>query len=156
MYAFEYNKNIPITYSFNRNDIYHLDILAYFITRRREKWVILYKDAATFTTPTWVLSAPDGPHVGPMNLAIRVVTRTANIITYLHIQTGPQRGIPTWDQSSQLGSIPTLHPTWPRFRTDGQLVTTEWQTEYKWEKRICAGNYGDSFFISKHRLGTDN
>ena len=24
--------------------------------------------------PTWVLSAPDGPHVGPMNLAIRGVT----------------------------------------------------------------------------------
>ena len=23
--------------------------------------------------PTWVLSAPDGPHVGPMNLAIRVI-----------------------------------------------------------------------------------
>ena len=23
--------------------------------------------------PTWVLPAPDGPHVGPMNLAIRVV-----------------------------------------------------------------------------------
>ena len=23
--------------------------------------------------PTWVLSAPDGPHVGPMNLAIRLV-----------------------------------------------------------------------------------
>ena len=22
--------------------------------------------------PTWVLSAPDGPHDGPMNLAIRV------------------------------------------------------------------------------------
>ena len=22
--------------------------------------------------PTWVLAAPDGPHVGPMNLAIRV------------------------------------------------------------------------------------
>ena len=22
--------------------------------------------------PTWVMSAPDGPHVGPMNLAIRV------------------------------------------------------------------------------------
>ena len=22
--------------------------------------------------PTWVLSAPDGPHAGPMNLAIRV------------------------------------------------------------------------------------
>ena len=24
------------------------------------------------TGPIWVLSAPDGPHVGPMNLAIRV------------------------------------------------------------------------------------
>ena len=24
--------------------------------------------------PTWVLSAPDGPHVGPMNLAIRDAT----------------------------------------------------------------------------------
>ena len=24
--------------------------------------------------PTWVLSAPDGPHIGPMNLAIRVVS----------------------------------------------------------------------------------
>ena len=24
--------------------------------------------------PTWVLSAPDGPHVGPMNLAIWVGT----------------------------------------------------------------------------------
>ena len=26
--------------------------------------------------PTWVLSAPDGPHVGPMNLAIRVVKQS--------------------------------------------------------------------------------
>ena len=26
--------------------------------------------------PTWVLSAPDGPHVGPMNLAIRVSSIT--------------------------------------------------------------------------------
>ena len=26
---------------------------------------------AKFMGPTWVLSAPDGPHVGPMNLAIR-------------------------------------------------------------------------------------
>ena len=27
--------------------------------------------------PIWVLSAPDGPHVGPMNLAIRVVKENA-------------------------------------------------------------------------------
>ena len=26
--------------------------------------------------PTWVLSAPDGPHIGPMNLAIKVIHRT--------------------------------------------------------------------------------
>ena len=26
--------------------------------------------------PNWVLSAPDGPHVGPMNLAIRVAFNT--------------------------------------------------------------------------------
>ena len=30
------------------------------------------------TGPTWVLSAPDGPHVGPMNLAIRCI--------YWHLQ----------------------------------------------------------------------
>ena len=28
--------------------------------------------------PTWVLSAPDGPHVGPMNLAIREAIRYYN------------------------------------------------------------------------------
>ena len=29
--------------------------------------------------PTWVLSAPDGPHVGPMNIAIRVVTSVRQV-----------------------------------------------------------------------------
>ena len=28
--------------------------------------------------PTWVLSAPDGPHVGPMNLAIRGYSHASN------------------------------------------------------------------------------
>ena len=33
--------------------------------------------------PTWVLAAPDGPQVGPMNLAIRVGLRNmAQQITY--------------------------------------------------------------------------
>ena len=27
--------------------------------------------------PTWVLSAPDGPHVGPMNLAIRDIIHSS-------------------------------------------------------------------------------
>ena len=29
--------------------------------------------------PTWVLSAPDGPHVGPINFAIRVNNRNTYI-----------------------------------------------------------------------------
>ena len=38
--------------------------------------IILYNDPDSKVHganmgPTWVLSAPDGPHVGPMNLAIR-------------------------------------------------------------------------------------
>ena len=32
--------------------------------------------------PTWVLSAPGGPHVGPMNLAIRGVTRLEWAVAY--------------------------------------------------------------------------
>ena len=31
--------------------------------------------------PTWVLSAPDGPHIGPMNLAIRGVSNSAQFVT---------------------------------------------------------------------------
>ena len=30
--------------------------------------------------PTWVLSAPYGPHVGPMNLAIRDATAATNLV----------------------------------------------------------------------------
>ena len=44
---------------------------------RRVKYVFEYsspdsKVHGTNMGPTWVLLAPDGPHVGPMNLAIRV------------------------------------------------------------------------------------
>ena len=31
--------------------------------------------------PTWVLSAPDGPYVGPMNLANRDILRGASLAT---------------------------------------------------------------------------
>ena len=31
--------------------------------------------------PTWVLSAPDGSHVGPMNLAIRVANAEVTTVT---------------------------------------------------------------------------
>ena len=36
--------------------------------------------------PIWVLSAPDGPHVGPMNLAIRVHSTTAKVVSNLKQQ----------------------------------------------------------------------
>ena len=32
--------------------------------------------------PTWVLSAPDGPHVGPMNLAIRGGIRVESVVAH--------------------------------------------------------------------------
>ena len=38
--------------------------------------------------PTWVLSAPVGPHVFPMNLAIREVTTSSTITTICRITTG--------------------------------------------------------------------
>ena len=34
--------------------------------------------------PTWVLSAPDRPHIGPMNLAIRVITSKWNWDVMIH------------------------------------------------------------------------
>ena len=40
--------------------------------------------------PNWVLSAPDGPHVGPMNLAIRegieIQSQTNNLAPLLFVQ----------------------------------------------------------------------
>ena len=37
--------------------------------------------------PTWVLSAPDGPHVGPMNLAIRDADNDV-VVTGLVVECG--------------------------------------------------------------------
>ena len=46
--------------------------------------------------PTWVLSAPDGPHVGPMNLAVRVVsTDWCNVTGSLF-----NVGLATWSHNS--------------------------------------------------------
>ena len=39
--------------------------------------------------PTWVLSAPDGPHVGPMNLAIWdiiMIEQPCKVLTFYLIQ----------------------------------------------------------------------
>ena len=43
--------------------------------------------------PTWVLSAPGGPHVGPVNLAIRVVNKFV-WVTIEHITPVVIRGVP--------------------------------------------------------------
>ena len=41
--------------------------------------------------PNWVLSAPDGPHVGPMNLAIRDGLVMTSAYTYHHSHVGGWR-----------------------------------------------------------------
>ena len=34
--------------------------------------------------PIWVLSAPDGPHVGPMNLAMRDISLLCKVYPNIH------------------------------------------------------------------------
>ena len=41
------------------------------------------------TGPTWVLSAPDGPHGGPINLAIRVGAQGRHNYDYLRTVAAP-------------------------------------------------------------------
>ena len=49
--------------------------ISYFLSIRRYVSIDIYPDSKVHRAnmgPTWILSAPDGPHVGPMNLATRV------------------------------------------------------------------------------------
>ena len=52
--------------------------------------------------PTWVLSAPDGPHVGPVNLAIRDYKIRFNVPHLLCFGTGqrPAAQIPQCTSST--------------------------------------------------------
>ena len=46
----------------------------------------IYPDTKVHGTnmgPTWALSGPDGPHVGSINLAIRVAFREGNLFNYI-------------------------------------------------------------------------
>ena len=45
------------------------------VAKNMHVFVFIPTQIARFMGPTWVLSAPDGPHFGPMNLAIREVLR---------------------------------------------------------------------------------
>ena len=54
--------------------------------------------------PTWVLSAPDEPHVGRMNLAIRVpLPSPSKLYTKFHLNHANQTGVivQTWTTSTE-------------------------------------------------------
>ena len=66
--------------------------------------------------PTWVLSAPDGSHVGPMNLAVRVasfwdVVHIRNTITASHQPCGDaillvtQNKLPVWTHHPRIYNL---------------------------------------------------
>ena len=49
------------------------------VRRRQLSGILDSKVHGANMGPTWVLSAPDGPHVGPMILAIRDIAVPSNI-----------------------------------------------------------------------------
>ena len=62
--------------------------------------------------PTWVLSAPDGPHVVPMNLVIRVCM--------INLFTGRfqlQQAKPPCDQIIYATPLQSLEPVWKLYAT---------------------------------------
>ena len=82
--------------------------------------------------PTWVLSAPDGLHVGPMNLAIReilrhciteilhtqrlhkvqgvhIVAAVCNITSTVSVTNEPMKTHQYWQISSANGSLTTFY-----------------------------------------------
>ena len=68
-------------------------------TPRRRHWNIeIFPESkvhGAYMGPTWVLSAPDGPHVGPMNLASRVPSSPFLILIFImlwrHVVPGRPR-----------------------------------------------------------------
>ena len=75
--------------------------------------------------PTWVLSAPDGPHVGPMNFAIRDFTVMVGVLF------NPRMGLPSlkisflWCQCSHCCSCPIGPPLHPVCCQDGGDVRSD-------------------------------
>ena len=68
-------------------------------------------------SPTWVLTAPEGPHVGPMNLAIRDITYIP-ILSHSSIMKSVTTQFPSGSVTSRW-FYPTQHPTtlpnWPDY-----------------------------------------
>ena len=58
--------------------------------------------------PTWVLSAPDGPHVGPINLAIREsISQSFVFFQRFHANWIPNISYRVWNNTDQLLSMTT-------------------------------------------------
>ena len=72
--------------------------------------------------PTWVLSAPDGPHVGPMNPAIRasasVATSTIRISLVL------------WCEPNKIKHNKTVSISYVQYlhRADSRFAPSQWET----------------------------
>ena len=82
------------------------------------------------TGPTWVLSAPDGPHVGPMNLAIRDVHVSWDVLRILAI-------LMVWVQTA----ISPWLTHWGRDKMAAILHTTfsngfSWMKMYKFRLKL--------------------
>ena len=84
--------------------------------------------------PTWVLSAPDGPHVCPMNLATREVVCTVNIIKSVYIvnaiggvrsvvTTNPWPSFSRYSEGSWLLSCKRRGPVLATQRTNGTFYS---------------------------------
>ena len=68
-----YNNQLSICWIFLRKRRYICIICVFIMSTVRQHRYPDSKVHGANMGPIWVLSAPDGPHIGPMNLAIRVV-----------------------------------------------------------------------------------
>ena len=78
--------------------------------------------------PTWVLSAPDGPHVGPMNLAIRVGTYDWNQTIYLKSTCieAKVKKCRWWQYPIQPSRPKTINEAMDMQKWTGMLKLTHW------------------------------
>ena len=80
--------------------------------------------------PTWVLSAPDGPHVGPMNLAIRGVSNSSWRLGSCHSHTlvmwqvvHQECNHDTTDKKNMINYVTLLAAVWNIMKiTRGRLI----------------------------------
>ena len=65
------------------------------------QWCPDSKVHGTNMGPTWVLSAPDGPHVGPINIAIRMVNCIDAYMCHSNFLTLTRPGLCGWLRPTQ-------------------------------------------------------